>query len=109
MENTSPMSDKRDSLVSDLKSVIQDAENLLRNSSQQAGAQFDERYKNARARFEETLGQAKVGLCDMEQKVSAHAREAADTTDQFVKAHPWQSVGIGAAVGLIAGFLMMRR
>ncbi len=109
MDNSTRIPEKRETLVNDLKAVIQDAEDLLRSSGQQAGQQFDDRYKNARVKFEETLSNAKSGLSGMEQKVSARTREAVDTTDQYVKAHPWQSVGIGAVAGLIAGFLMLRR
>ncbi len=109
MENSTQINQKRESLVSDLKAVIQDAEDLLRSSGQQASQQFDDRYKNARVKFEDTLSHAKTSLSGVEQKVSARTREAVDSTDQYVKAHPWQSVGIGAIAGLVAGFLMLRR
>lgn len=109
MENTTPTTEKRDHLVSDLKAVIEDAEDLLKTSGQQASQQLDDRYQKARMRFESTLSNAKSSLSSMEQKARARTREAADTTDQYVKSHPWQSVSIGALAGLVAGFLLMRR
>jgi ElaB/YqjD/DUF883 family membrane-anchored ribosome-binding protein len=109
MENTAQIEAKRDTLVSDLKALISDAENLLRTSGQQMSERTDDRYRTARMRFENTLSNAKTGLSSLEQSVSARTRVAMDSTDQYVKEHPWQSVGIGALAGLAFGFLMMMR
>ena len=98
-----------ESLASDLKNAATDASEALKNTGQQLGEQMGERYQGARARFQDTMSQAKTNMSDMQRKASARTREAVDTTDQFVKEHPWQSVGIGAVAGLVIGFLMMRR
>jgi ElaB/YqjD/DUF883 family membrane-anchored ribosome-binding protein len=37
------------------------------------------------------------------------AKEAARATDDYVHDHPWQMVGVAAAVGFVAGLLMNRR
>ena len=108
MENTNQINSKQDTLVNDLKNVINDAEDLLRSTSQQVGQQFDERYRTARARFEQSLQSAKTGLSSFQQTATARGKEAIDSADQYVKANPWQSVGIGAAAGLILGYLLLR-
>jgi len=109
MEYGSQTTKPGESLASDLRDAATDASEALRNTGQQLGEQMGERYQGARARFQQTMGKAKTNLSAMEEKVGARTRDAVDTTDQFVKEHPWQSVGIGAAVGLAIGFLMMRR
>jgi ElaB/YqjD/DUF883 family membrane-anchored ribosome-binding protein len=95
----------RDQLMSDLKTVIQDAESWLRNGSQMTG----EELQAARAKFERTLTNAKTGLIELEETVIAKTKEAAKATDEYVQENPWKSVGIGATVGLLVGLLISRR
>lgn len=109
MEDTVMPSDKRDNLVSSLKSVINDAEELLRSTGQQVGQQFDDKYRTARSKFEDTLQSAKSGLGSMQQNAGARTKEAMDSADEYVKSNPWQAVGIGAAAGLVIGFLLLRK
>src|SRR5687768_4871336 len=89
----------RDQLMSDLKSVIQDAEAWLRNGSQMTG----EELANARAKFERTLSSAKADLVRLEETVIERTKEAAKATDVYVNENPWKSVGIGAAAGILIG------
>jgi ElaB/YqjD/DUF883 family membrane-anchored ribosome-binding protein len=95
----------RDQLMSDLKSVIQDAEVWLRNGSQMTG----EELQAAKAKFERTLSSAKADLIRLEETVVEKTKEAAKATDDYVKENPWKSVGIGAAAGLLVGLLIARR
>jgi ElaB/YqjD/DUF883 family membrane-anchored ribosome-binding protein len=95
----------RDQLMSDLKSVIQDAEVWLRNGSQMTG----EELQAAKAKFERTLTSAKADLIRLEETVVEKTKEAAKATDDYVKENPWKSVGIGAAAGLVIGLLIARR
>jgi ElaB/YqjD/DUF883 family membrane-anchored ribosome-binding protein len=98
-------SDIRERLLDDLRLVIKDADDLLRNT----GQQVDEGYQMARARFESTLSSAKTGLSTLEQQVTEGARDALESSDRYVHEHPWQSVGIGALAGLLAGLWIGRR
>ncbi|WP_338849915.1 DUF883 family protein [Massilia sp. W12] len=91
--------------MGDLKVVIRDAEELLRNT----GAQTGENFRAAKEKFENSLSNAKHRLQDMEDAVVARGKAAARATDQYVTEHPWQSVGLAAAVGLIAGLLIARK
>jgi ElaB/YqjD/DUF883 family membrane-anchored ribosome-binding protein len=95
----------RDQLMSDLKSVIQDAEVWLRNGSQMTG----EELQAAKAKFERTLTNAKADLIRLEETVVEKTKVAAKATDEYVKENPWKSVGIGAAAGLLIGLLISRR
>jgi ElaB/YqjD/DUF883 family membrane-anchored ribosome-binding protein len=94
-----------DQLLADLKTVMNDAEALLRATSSQTG----EKIQEVRARAEESLRQAKQRLSTIEDEALRRAREVADATDEYVRGNPWQSVGIAAGVGLLVGLLLARR
>jgi ElaB/YqjD/DUF883 family membrane-anchored ribosome-binding protein len=94
-----------DQLVSDLKTVMEDAEALLKATSALTG----EKIQEVRARAEESLRQAKVRLTQVEEEAMRRAREIADAADEYVHENPWQSVGIAAGIGLVLGLLMARR
>jgi ElaB/YqjD/DUF883 family membrane-anchored ribosome-binding protein len=94
-----------DQLLADLKTVMTDAEALLRATSAQTG----EKIQEVRARAEESLRQAKARLGSIEEEALRRAREVADATDEYVRENPWQSVGIAAGVGLLVGLLLARR
>ena len=94
-----------DQLVSDLKTVMEDAEALLKATSTLTG----EKIQEVRARAEESLRQAKVRLTEVEEEAMRRAREVADAADEYVRENPWQSVGIAAGIGLVVGMLLARR
>ncbi|MFZ6813968.1 DUF883 family protein [Undibacterium sp. Rencai35W] len=95
----------KEKLMHDLNQVIRDAEDLLKNSEQQAG----EGYKSAKARFEHTLKNAKAEVTRLEDAVVTKAKDAAHATDVYVKENPWQSAGIAAGIGLLVGLLIGRK
>lgn len=95
----------REQLVTDMKAVIADAEDLLKATAGAAG----ERISAARARAEETLKAARARLAHLDDAVIARAKDAAKATDEYVHEHPWGAVGIAAAAGLLLGVLIARR
>jgi ElaB/YqjD/DUF883 family membrane-anchored ribosome-binding protein len=95
----------REKLVSDLRIVIGDAEELLKATAQNAG----ETVAAARAKVQASMNGAKKRLADVSDATLDSAKVAARATDEFVREHPWQAVGIGAAVGVILGMLISRR
>lgn len=98
-------SNNSDKLAADLKSVIVDAEDLLRATASQAG----DSVASARARIQESLDNAKARLSGLSDAGLEQAKEAAYAVDDFVHEHPWQAIGAGLAVGLVLGALMARR
>jgi ElaB/YqjD/DUF883 family membrane-anchored ribosome-binding protein len=92
-------------LVADLKTVMEDAEALLKATSSLTG----EKIQEVRARAEESLRQAKVRLSEVEQEAVRRAREVADAADEYVRENPWQAVGVAAGIGLVLGLLLARR
>lgn len=95
----------RDQLVSDLKTVIQDAEAWLRHGGQLTGDEF----KAAKAKFERTLIKAKDDIVRLEEAVVEKTKATAKATDEFVQENPWKAVGVGTAVGVVIGLLLARR
>ena len=95
----------REKLAADLKVVIGDAEELLRATAHSAG----ESVAAARAKVQASMNGAKKRLADLGDITVDRAKVAARATDEFVHEHPWQAVGIGAAIGMILGMLISRR
>jgi ElaB/YqjD/DUF883 family membrane-anchored ribosome-binding protein len=91
-------------LVNDLKTLIGDAEELLKATTSQAG----EKIAVARQKIEQSLIEGKKALADAEQVVVNKSKEAAEIADDYIRENPWAAVGIAAGVGLVFGLLMRR-
>ena len=105
MESEIKIGQSKDRLMADLRAVVRDAEELLEVAGHEAG----EGLKVAKAKMEASLKSAKEELEYAEGVALAKAKEAARSTEAYVKEHPWQSVGMAAAVGVILGFLISRK
>ncbi len=106
MKDASPtLKDGRQQLAQDFKAVVDDAEQLLRYAARDAGQGYDE----ARERLEEKLKTARAEFARLEGAVADGARRAGRATDGYVREHPWESIGIGAGIGLLLGLLIGRR
>jgi ElaB/YqjD/DUF883 family membrane-anchored ribosome-binding protein len=92
-------------LMEDLRQVVVDVEDLLKATAGQAG----ERLGEARHRAEQTLSAARERLSALAEDAAQRARAAAREADDYVRDHPWQSVGIAAGVGFLVGLLVSRR
>ena len=95
----------RDRLISDMKVVIADADELLRATAGQAG----EKVAAARARIQDSMDGAKIKLAQFSDASAEKAKAAARATDDYVHDHPWHAVGIAALLGLVLGTLISRR
>ncbi len=88
-------------LVTDLKAVVADAEELIKATAGQAG----EKLAQVRARLATAMESAKATCQDLEQK-GAVAAKAADKT---IREHPYESIGVAFGLGLVLGVLVARR
>ena len=95
----------RDQLLSDLKAVVADSEELLKAT---AGS-IDERSTAARVRVEESLRAVKGRIEEFDAEMLDRLNEATKAADEYVHRHPWGAVGIAAAAGLLLGVLIARR
>lgn len=92
-------------LMDDLRAVVAEAEALFGATAGHSGTGARE----ARDRVAGTLEQARARLERLDRKLHARVRETADDADRYVREHPWQSVGVAAAVGVVVGLLIGRR
>src|SRR5438093_869698 len=90
-----------DHLVTDLKRVVRDAEDLLGATANVAGDKAHE----MRERIGRSLEAAKDACLRLEEKAIAGAR----ATDKAIREHPYQSLGVAFGVGLLIGVLVTRR
>jgi len=90
--------------MNDMRSVVADAEELLRATAGQTG----DKIATMRERVQKNLDAAKERIVEAEQELLVKAREAAKATDDYVHENPWRAVGVAAGVGLIIGMLISR-
>jgi ElaB/YqjD/DUF883 family membrane-anchored ribosome-binding protein len=95
----------RDKLVSDVKEVLDDVEQLMRQAASAGGEQAAE----LRNRATDALAKAQVKLERLQRDAMHATREAADAADKWVHQNPWSSIGAAAAIGLLIGVLVGRR
>ena len=92
-------------LTHDLRAVIDDAEELLKNTADLSG----EKIATLRQKVAARLEVARANLKNTEEIVREKSRQCADLTDQYVKENPWKAVGIAGVAGLVLGLLLGRR
>ena len=90
-----------DRLVSDLKTVAHDAEDVLKASA----GEVSEKAHEVRARLTAALERAKDACERLEEKAVAGAK----ATDKVIRDHPYESIGIAFGVGLLIGVLVTRK
>lgn len=102
---TQPLREGTNRLADDFRAVVSDAEQLLRAAANQAG----EGYAEARQRLETSVRTAREQLDAVEQQMVDGARRAGRATDGYVRRHPWESIAVGAGIGVLVGLLIGRR
>jgi len=91
--------------MSDIKNVIADAEELLKQAASSTGERAAELRETAVAR----LKQAREKAADVQVVVVEKGKKAVRATDDYVHEHPWTSIGIAAGVGVLVGLLINRK
>ena len=92
----------KEKFVSNLKTLVGDAEELFKATTNQAG----EKVALARQKIEQSLIEGKKALADAEQTLVKKSKECAEIADDYVRENPWSAVGIAAGVGLVLGLLI---
>jgi ElaB/YqjD/DUF883 family membrane-anchored ribosome-binding protein len=88
-------------LLQDLKTVVQDGEALLKAGARELG----ERGAAARERLAAAMEVAK----DTQRRLREQAICSAKATDRLVREHPYQSVGVAFAAGILLAIFVIRR
>ena len=102
---STPSAAQRARVMQDIELTIKDAEALLRMTAHEVG----EEAVHIRARVQDRLHRATQELQDVKDAAIQSTKEAAQATEAFMKDHPWKTLGIAAAAGLVIGLLISRR
>lgn len=86
--------------IEDLKTLIRDAEEVLAN----AGDTAEDQITTLRQRMRDALDNQESRLRDLQ----AMARERMHQGDEFVRTHPYQTIGAAALVGALVGIMLRR-
>ncbi|MBI3869822.1 MAG: DUF883 domain-containing protein [Verrucomicrobia bacterium] len=90
-----------DRLVTDLKRIVRDSEDLLHATKDAVG----DKALEVRERLTDALDGAKRTCHRLEEK----ARDGAKAADRTIREHPYQSIGVAFGVGLLIGVLVTRK
>jgi ElaB/YqjD/DUF883 family membrane-anchored ribosome-binding protein len=88
-------------LAEDIKTLVRDAEALLRASAENA----EELTEEARKRAEHSLHSLRSQLNDLERDLKGRA----EVLDGYVHDNPWTAIALAGGVALLVGLLMGRR
>jgi ElaB protein len=92
-------------LSEQLRVLLQQTEQLL----QALGDDWDETLTLLRDRAQEAVDTAKIHLGDLQSRAEQTTRRLKTTADVYAYEHPWTTVSIGAAAGLLLGWLVFPR
>lgn len=95
----------KEQLIADFKTVVADAEALLRATANQGGDEL----AAVRSKAEESLRVVKARITEEQVALLVKTKEAAKATDAYVHDNPWKAVGVAAGFGLLIGLLGGRR
>ena len=85
-------------IAEELRSLVSDAEALLRSTANAGGADVQER-------AQATLQELRARLSALEDTVRSRARDV----DSYVRDNPWQAVALVGGIALLIGLAMGRR
>jgi ElaB/YqjD/DUF883 family membrane-anchored ribosome-binding protein len=94
--------DSKEKLQADLKVLVADAQQLLREVANSSAAGFT----SLRTRFEERVRDATASIDSKRAAIVEKGRLATDAAHAYVKENPWQAVGICAAAVALIGLLL---
>ncbi len=95
----------KDAATGEIKNLMADVEDLV---SRVADVR-DPELVRIRGKVQAALIATRDSLVTSAQTVQRQARHTAETTDDYVRASPWQAVGIAALVGAALGYVVGRR
>lgn len=92
----------REKLVSDLKVLIDDVEELVKATADQAGGSLS----SLRQRLMQRLEEGRETLSEQQRVASDLTRQATRGAVDYVQHNPWGVVGVALGIGLIIGLIL---
>ena len=109
LDSASTIKSKVDGAMSEASSefhnFVADIEDLVKETTTLTG----EDLARAKAKLSNRIADAKVSIQEMGGDIAKRARQSAMVTNEYVHDQPWKAIGVGAVVGLLAGFALARR
>lgn len=102
---TAKKSEQADQLINEFKSLVADAEALIKATQDHPG----ETIGNLRNKALETISDAKEKISSIEGDLVDKAKVVAAGADDFVHRNPWEAIGVAAGLGLLIGLFIRRR
>ncbi len=96
---------QKEKLLSDLKVVVADADELVKFTAGQAGKEAGD----IAARMRTHMNRLQAEAAHAQEIAVAKARVFAQNTDGYVHQNPWKAIGVAAGVGMLVGLLAARR
>lgn len=95
---------KKERLVHDIKGVVADADELLKDVARATFADL----AVARTAIAGRLDEARIRFGNGRLAAGTSARHAADAAQDYARRNPWKLIGL-AAVGVVIGIALSRR
>lgn len=92
-------------IANEFNNFVSDVEDLIKATTHLTG----EDLTKAKAKLNERIASAKESATEIGESLANRARKTAETTNTYVHEQPWNAVGVGAALGLVVGYLLARR
>lgn len=89
----------------ELRNVASDVGDMIKSSSLLNGEELD----RIKTKLNEQVVAAKQYFETTSAELSERARNSVKLADTYVHDKPWQSIGIGAALGFVIGLVLARR
>ena len=93
--------DSLQTTIEDLRTLLKDAEQVLADAGDDAG----EKVAELRTRMNSALDDGR-GQIDRFREL---AEDEIERADEMIRAHPYHTVGLAAAIGMLAGILLTRK
>jgi ElaB/YqjD/DUF883 family membrane-anchored ribosome-binding protein len=95
----------RRAAAGEFKNLVSDVEELVSRIADVKDAEV----ARLRSKVQGALVSAKESLTTGTEGLKRRARQVAGSADDYVRASPWQAIGVAALAGLAIGFLVSRR
>ena len=89
----------------DMKSLVQDAQDLFREATSATGLKADELRGKGMVLLETAMSKAQ----DVQAAAVETGKELATNADDYVHENPWRAVAVSATVGMLVGLLIARK
>jgi ElaB/YqjD/DUF883 family membrane-anchored ribosome-binding protein len=104
-----PPGSTKQQLLDEFNSIVAETEHLLKAVAHTGAEAGSDAAHGLDAKLDENLKAAKERLALLEDAALQRTKAAVQATDTYVRAHPWQAVGLAAALGVIIGLLLRRK